>query len=143
MKTRQVARVIACRIPGCGKEVTKHGSRSRRMCSAHNQRWLRGDRGERLRRPLRPYDPHAEKECSFDGCSKPVRARGLCTGHYNQRRKGKSLTPLDDRRLGRWDGMIRFGHRNSRCSPQEPCRECAIKNGTYRPGGLVGTRCGC
>lgn len=92
---------MSCGIPGCGAEVTKHGSRSRRLCSVHNQRWLRGDRGERLSRPVRPYAPHVEKECRFDGCSKPVRARGLCAGHYNQRRKGKVLTPLDDRRLGR------------------------------------------
>ena len=32
------------------------------MCSVHNKRWLRGDRGERLQRHVRPYAPHLEKE---------------------------------------------------------------------------------
>lgn len=123
---------MTCGTPGCDEEITRHGSVNRRMCSTHNKRWLRGDRGKRLVRPVRPYDPNGEKICSFDGCSKLVRARGLCTGHYNQWRKGKKLTSLDGRRLGRWDGIIRT-HHSIRCTDEEPCRKCAIKSGRYRP----------
>lgn len=32
--------------------------------------------------------------CDFDGCEKKRHARGLCQGHYSQRRLGKPLTPL-------------------------------------------------
>lgn len=35
--------------------------------------------------------------CEFLSCGKPVRARGLCNGHYQQRRLGKPLRPLDVR----------------------------------------------
>jgi hypothetical protein len=32
--------------------------------------------------------------CSFSGCSKAVHSRGLCGAHYQQRRLGKVLAPL-------------------------------------------------
>lgn len=34
------------------------------------------------------------KICSFEGCGKPRRTKGLCTGHYKQKRGGKELRPL-------------------------------------------------
>ena len=34
------------------------------------------------------------KQCSFDGCAKKHVARGLCSGHYDQWRTGKPLSPL-------------------------------------------------
>ena len=36
------------------------------------------------------------QECSFDGCTRGSISKGLCTGHYQQRRLGKSLTPLQN-----------------------------------------------
>lgn len=33
-------------------------------------------------------------ECSFDGCSHDAKCKGLCWGHYGQRRAGRELTPL-------------------------------------------------
>lgn len=36
----------------------------------------------------------ANSTCSFDGCTKPRRARGLCRAHYGQQRKGQPLVPL-------------------------------------------------
>lgn len=40
-----------------------------------------------------------KRTCSFDGCAKPVIAKGLCTGHYQQRKRGESLSPLRKRSL--------------------------------------------
>ena len=38
-------------------------------------------------------------ECKFDGCGKPARGAGYCTGHYQQYNKGgiESLKPLRER----------------------------------------------
>ena len=38
-----------------------------------------------------------EKPCSFDGCGRPVRAKGLCNPHYIQQERGKSFTPIRKR----------------------------------------------
>lgn len=35
--------------------------------------------------------------CSFHGCGRTTRAKGLCNGHYVQRQKGKELAPLRTR----------------------------------------------
>lgn len=32
--------------------------------------------------------------CTFDGCDRPSRKKGLCDSHYQQHRKGKELRPL-------------------------------------------------
>lgn len=32
--------------------------------------------------------------CSFEGCEKPARGRGLCEGHSTQQRRGQDLRPL-------------------------------------------------
>lgn len=34
------------------------------------------------------------KNCSFPGCDKHTRAKGLCDGHYQQRLRGQELRPL-------------------------------------------------
>lgn len=40
------------------------------------------------------------RTCSFDGCEKPYRAKGLCNGHYMQRSNGQALKPLRPSSLG-------------------------------------------
>lgn len=34
------------------------------------------------------------KTCQFDTCDRPIKAKGLCPGHYQQARRGVSLSPL-------------------------------------------------
>lgn len=38
------------------------------------------------------------KTCGEKGCGKPSRARGLCSAHYEQRRKAGALPPLSPRK---------------------------------------------
>lgn len=38
--------------------------------------------------------------CSFEGCEKPHEAKGLCSGHYQQVRKGNPLRPLQKPVIG-------------------------------------------
>lgn len=45
--------------------------------------------------PIKPSGQ--EKLCTFEGCSKPLNARGLCQAHYKQWSKGKKLVPLAPR----------------------------------------------
>lgn len=40
------------------------------------------------------------RECSFPGCGRPLCARLLCNGHYQQLRRGKDLAPIDIRYHG-------------------------------------------
>ena len=37
--------------------------------------------------------------CSYENCGRDVLAKGLCAGHYSQRRKGQDLRPLRRRAL--------------------------------------------
>lgn len=37
------------------------------------------------------------KTCSVDGCHKPLKGKGLCNGHYWQKRRGQELRPLKSR----------------------------------------------
>jgi hypothetical protein len=41
---------------------------------------------------------HYTKPCQFKGCYANAKAHGLCTGHLDQRARGKELTPLKPRR---------------------------------------------
>lgn len=42
----------------------------------------------------------ANRTCTFPDCAKPYHARGLCTGHYQQVRKGMPLDVLQSRLQG-------------------------------------------
>jgi len=35
--------------------------------------------------------------CTFDGCGRPHRSKGLCKTHYAQQARGQDLTPIKDR----------------------------------------------
>lgn len=40
---------------------------------------------------------HSTRRCSVDGCSRSLKALGLCGGHYQQHLAGKPLRPLRSR----------------------------------------------
>jgi HNH endonuclease len=41
-----------------------------------------------------PHETRDPDTCTFDGCQRPYRARGLCSSHLDQLARGKSLTPI-------------------------------------------------
>ncbi|MFC4114136.1 endonuclease domain-containing protein [Nonomuraea zeae] len=55
----------------------------------HYAQWQRGE----TVRPLLVRYPQSGT-CRFDGCSQPVRTRGLCQRHYKQELRGADLTEL-------------------------------------------------
>ena len=67
----------------------------------------------------------SKQQCTFDGCDRPLLAKGLCTGHYQQQRHRQELKPLQQRVTGRvrceaGDGLgwscIRPHRKNSLCN---------------------------
>lgn len=72
-----------CTIKGCNLEV-----RTNKMCRIRYQRWNKGDRGERLLRPIRKfYDPI----CSVTNCDNKHSSVGLCSTHIFRLKKTGSL----------------------------------------------------
>lgn len=41
--------------------------------------------------------PRLFESCTFEGCERPHRSRGLCRAHYSQRARGVPLTPIGSR----------------------------------------------
>lgn len=67
--------------------------------------------------------------CSFPECGKPRRANGLCTGHNQQRRHGKNLTPLRFKRPDGSPPVIEFDVDEQGC---HVCRGKRDPNGYCR-----------
>lgn len=44
----------------------------------------------------------SRKNCSFDGCTKLVKSKGYCTGHYRHLLAGRPLRPLRERTVGKY-----------------------------------------
>ena len=73
-----------CIIDQCNEVV-----KSNKMCARHYQRWIRGDRGERLSRPFRKY---YDKVCKIELCNRAHHTGGLCSTHfYRLKKKGDLL----------------------------------------------------
>ena len=89
-----------CSIKGCDRPV-----RTRAMCNTHYMRWHKGDRGDRLARPLAPYGPVVE--CSVEDCDRPSHSQGLCNRHYWRLKKRGDVGPA---------GLI-----------NRPSRECKVE----------------
>jgi hypothetical protein len=54
--------------------------------------------------------------CTFEGCGKPLLAKGYCSAHYRQSRKGKPLRPIRP-----------FSGKTGPYGPGDPCRFNARK----------------
>jgi hypothetical protein len=52
------------------------------------------DRVERLWHRPRRIERMFGRTCTFKGCDKPLLAKGYCSAHYRQSRKGKPLRPI-------------------------------------------------
>ena len=63
--------------------------------------------------------PH--KPCSFEGCYKPARAKGLCVGHRRQEQRGKELTPPRPRAEAEPDRQCIFVEFNTHTGRHRRC----------------------
>lgn len=71
-----------CSFEGCGKG--RYGRKE--LCQSHDQQLRRG-------KPLTPLRPvEKAKHCVFQGCRSTVLAKGMCTAHYHQKRRGEDLS---------------------------------------------------
>lgn len=73
-----------------------------------------------------------DKECSFEDCQKPILAKNLCSGHYKQYWKGKTLTPLIQRvRVSVTPGMKYCPRCKNVLSHHNFCKNRWSKDGKY------------
>ncbi len=78
------ARGGLCKVDKCVRRNYGQG-----YCQYHWRRW------KRYGRPG-PAIPDVPEVCSFSGCERSHSAKGLCSSHYSQSRRGRRLTPIDD-----------------------------------------------
>lgn len=111
-----------CNLKGCEAKHKGNG-----FCHTHNSQMNKG---------IEPYLIIKNPLCSFKDCNDPAVAKGLCSGHYQQRRAGKPLKPKKqkqttvcqgpecDRKEGLSDGLC-GGHQaqKRRGKPLTPLRK--------------------
>ena len=68
--------------------------------------------------------------CSVDDCGRPVQARGLCPGHYQQQRNGEPFTPLRTAR-GEGDRVTVSMTRQLRTRAAEAGLEAGLTEGEW------------
>lgn len=83
-----------------------------------------------------PKRTKGRQPCTFEGCTEPNRAHGLCGGHAAQKKRGVPLRPIrparpDDADGMRWCGRCKlfvdedlFGWDTTRAQPKRTCRPC-------------------
>lgn len=59
--------------------------------------------------------------CSFEGCGRPSRARGLCKTHYEQQRRGEELRTIKSIVLNRTGQVCAFAGCNKRAQSKGLC----------------------
>lgn len=62
--------------------------------------------------------------CGFPECDRPMKSRGLCSGHYEQMRNGKSLSPLRALQMQRAEWLARGLMRCARCGKVKSIDQC-------------------
>lgn len=119
-----------CSLNGC--ERPHYGSG---YCNPHWRRWRRsGDPG-----PAQISGPPLAA-CTFRGCDRVRSCKGLCASHYAQHRKGKPLTPLNDRVNPRG----RDGSGNKRCATCKDWKPTSEFRAVARTADGLDSRCiGC
>lgn len=118
-----------CSLGECGRPHYASG-----FCNPHWRRWKRsGDPG--------PVEINSvTTPCSFGGCTRPRSSLGLCASHYAQHRKGKPLTPLNDRVNPRG----RDANGNKRCATCKAWKPTAEFRAATRTADGLDSRCiGC
>jgi hypothetical protein len=89
---------LQCRvIEGCVREQVNKG---RGLCPLHYKQHL-----------------NAGRFCTVEGCDRPLRTAGLCTGHYRQKRDGVGLTPIAPRRQPGAGSINRLGYKEITVAP--------------------------
>jgi hypothetical protein len=73
-----------CVVSGCVNE-----SRTAKLCQKHYQQHKNSGIAICDLSPI-----PKEKKCSFEGCGKPLCAKGLCNSHWAQQKRGHPLTPI-------------------------------------------------
>lgn len=80
--------------------------------------------------------PPARQLCSFEGCDRDVRSRGLCNAHYLQAVRGRELRPVMTRlEAARYARAVRHGiaprpveRQEEPAEPSAPgCRRCGLR----------------
>jgi HNH endonuclease len=89
---------MVCVIPGCRRQQVNVG---RALCWLHYKHHLAIGRF-----------------CTIEGCDRPLRNAGLCTGHYRQRRDGVPLTPIAERREPGTGSINRLGYKEITVAPK-------------------------
>lgn len=93
VKTRRCVRLLVCADPDCDVVLVRapRQGRNPKWCDSHRRR--PGGRD------------NLSRECSEVGCSRPTRARGLCSMHWKRVRAGEVGWPKQewsDARKSRW-----------------------------------------
>ena len=77
---------LVCTIEGCERTTV-----ARELCSHHDRRWKKGERGEELAllKPRGNANKPVGDVCCIEACNKPVKSRQMCSMHYERWRRGK------------------------------------------------------
>lgn len=115
---------LPCEFNGC-KNRSAYGAGG--LCLAHRRQTKSGGR-------IRPISDRNRKcdnvRCSFVGCMRVARSKGLCPSHYNQHRRGLELRCIKPRQRRGWL------HNGYKCVPA-PEHPNSDSSGTIREHVLV------
>jgi len=70
---------------------------------------------------------NSDRTCTVDGCANPIKCKGLCTGHYQQKRNKRPFTALRQKRAVEydWAGLVSL---DGKCAFDGCCNLVHAKN---------------